>query len=171
MHCLFYIACFFLALQAALAVPTLAPRAEQSADAKGQSDQKCWFGCGGWGLGYGFGGNGLFGGLGYGPWGVGYGGAYLLNPYSSLYGPGWGLWKKDAAAPNQNSSVCLSPLVSLANNHTRYSPSSRASPCAGLSLFLEHPHLCSGESSYIGMDFGRSGPEETVVSSGWLSCS
>ena len=108
MHCLFYIACFLLALQTALAVPTLAPRAEQSADAKGQSDQKCWFGCGGYGFGYGFGGNGLFGGLGYGPWGVGYGGAYILNPYSSLYGPGWGLWKKDAAAPNQNSSVCLS---------------------------------------------------------------
>ncbi|KNZ46851.1 putative signal peptide protein [Puccinia sorghi] len=36
MHCLFYIACFFLALQAALAVPTLASRAEQSPNAKGQ---------------------------------------------------------------------------------------------------------------------------------------
>ena len=109
MHCLFYIACFFLALQAALAVPTVAPRAEQSADAKGQSDQKCWFGCGGYGFGYPLGGFGGVYGLGslYGGLGL-YGGAYLLNPYSSLYGPGWGLWKKDAAAPNQNSSVCLS---------------------------------------------------------------
>ena len=137
MHCLFYIACFFLALQAALAVPTLAPRAEQSADAKGQSDQKCWFGCGGWGLGYGYGGMGGglygFGGL-YG--GMGLYGSALLNPYYSIYTPGWGLWKKDAAAPNQNSSVCLSPLVSLANNHTRYSPSSRVSSCTGMSLPL-----------------------------------
>ncbi|KNZ63662.1 uncharacterized protein VP01_1117g12 [Puccinia sorghi] len=98
MHCLFYIACFFLALQAALAVPTVAPRAEQAADAKGQSDQKCWFGCGGYGLGYG----GY--GLGYGGFGLGYGAAYI-SPYSLYYTPGWGLWKKDAAAHNQNSSA------------------------------------------------------------------
>ncbi|KNZ53285.1 hypothetical protein VP01_328g2 [Puccinia sorghi] len=120
MHCLFYLACIFLALQAALAVPTtLSPRADQTANAKGQSDQKClYFGCGGYGLGYGgyglgyggyglgYGGYGLgYGGygLGYGGYGLGYGAAYL-NPYSMYYTPGWGLWKKDAPAAGQNTS-------------------------------------------------------------------
>ncbi|KNZ55457.1 hypothetical protein VP01_2671g2 [Puccinia sorghi] len=118
MHCLFYLACIFLALQAALAMPTtLAPRADQTANAKGQSDQKClYFGCGlgygGYGLGYGgyglgYGGYGLgYGGygLGYGGYGLGYGAAYL-NPYSLYSTPSWGLWKKDVPAADQNTSA------------------------------------------------------------------
>ena len=114
MHCLFYLACIFLALQAALAVPTtLVPRADQAANAKGQSDQKClYFGCGGgWYSGYGLGYPGYgFGYPGYGfgfpGYGFGYGSA-LLNPYY-MYSPGWGLWKKDAPAADQNTSVRVS---------------------------------------------------------------
>ncbi|OAV93472.1 hypothetical protein PTTG_27353 [Puccinia triticina 1-1 BBBD Race 1] len=99
MHCLFYVACFLAVLKSALAVPTLAPRADTTAT-KGQSDQKCW------GLGLGYCG-GLYAGLGsfgFDPFGLytlglnslyGYGG--LPFGAGSLYGYGGpGLLMKDA---------------------------------------------------------------------------
>ncbi|KAI9613759.1 hypothetical protein KEM48_003652 [Puccinia striiformis f. sp. tritici PST-130] len=52
MKCLFFVACFLAVLHSALAVPTVAPRAEVTNEAatKGQSDQKCLvYGCGAYG--------------------------------------------------------------------------------------------------------------------------
>ncbi|POW22617.1 hypothetical protein PSHT_01104 [Puccinia striiformis] len=81
MNCLFFVACFLAVLHSALAVPTVAPRAEVTNEAatKGQSEQKCLvYGCGAYGYpGYAYGNN--LGGRIYG------GGALGLN----LLGGGW----------------------------------------------------------------------------------
>ena len=67
---LFYIACLFALLQAALAVPTIAPRDDVSnTQIKGQPEQKSLLG-------------GLIGGL--------FGGYRYPYGYSSLYGYGYG---------------------------------------------------------------------------------
>ncbi|KAA1081512.1 hypothetical protein PGTUg99_008908 [Puccinia graminis f. sp. tritici] len=112
MNCLFYAACFLALLQSALAMPTLAPRADQvAASHKGQSDEKCYFGCGfsNYGL-YGspfgssyltnymspyFYGNNLYGGLNYN---------LAYNSYGSNFGIGAnvGLFKKDASEANKH---------------------------------------------------------------------
>ncbi|KAI9604235.1 hypothetical protein KEM48_003983 [Puccinia striiformis f. sp. tritici PST-130] len=73
MNCLFFVACFLAVLHSALAVPTVAPRAEVTNEAatKGQSEQKCLvYGCGAYGYpGYAYG-NNFLGGRIYGvvPW-------------------------------------------------------------------------------------------------------
>ncbi|KAH9454740.1 hypothetical protein MJO28_007751 [Puccinia striiformis f. sp. tritici] len=114
MNCLFFVACFLAVLHSALAVPTVAPRAEVTNEAatKGQSEQKCLvYGCGAYGYpGYAYGNNflggriygggalglNLLGGGGLG-WGNSiYGSAYLNgNPLLSLSG-GLGIYLKDA---------------------------------------------------------------------------
>ncbi|OAV97004.1 hypothetical protein PTTG_26213 [Puccinia triticina 1-1 BBBD Race 1] len=120
MHCLFYIACFLAVLQLALAVPTLAPRADTTAT-KGQSDQKCW----GLGLGY-CGGYGGFGSYGFDPFGLYtlslsslYGYSGLAFGAGSLYGYGYGyhgygggLLMKDAPGAGKTPSVSAS-LISM----------------------------------------------------------
>ncbi|EFP81019.2 hypothetical protein PGT21_007255 [Puccinia graminis f. sp. tritici] len=113
MNRLFYAACFMALLQwTALAMPTLAPRADQvAASHKGQSDEKCFLGCG------------LFGNSFYT---YPFGSSYLVNPYNLYYGNSFyggglnynlgynnlygnfgiganvGLFKKDAAEPNKH---------------------------------------------------------------------
>ncbi|KAH9449862.1 hypothetical protein Pst134EB_020672 [Puccinia striiformis f. sp. tritici] len=115
MNCLFFVACFLAVLQSALAVPTVAPRAEVTNEAatKGQSEQKCLiYGCGlgypGYAYGNSFLGGRIYGGRIYGGGALGtnllggswgnsiYGSAYLNgNPLLSLSG-GLGLYLKDA---------------------------------------------------------------------------
>ncbi|KNE86533.1 hypothetical protein PSTG_20105, partial [Puccinia striiformis f. sp. tritici PST-78] len=86
MNCLFFVACFLAVLHSALAVPTVAPRAEVTNEAatKGQSEQKCLvYGCGAYGYpGYAYG-NNFLGGRIYG------GGALGLNLLGGG-GSGWG---------------------------------------------------------------------------------
>ncbi|KAA1079265.1 hypothetical protein PGT21_005898 [Puccinia graminis f. sp. tritici] len=109
MHCLFYLACFLAVLQSALAVPTIAPRADTTAT-KGHSDEKCWGVYSYWCFG---GGMYSFNSLSY-PWSLYGASAYL--PYNSLLSyPGYsgygGLWKKDAsdAGKTPSTSVRLTP--------------------------------------------------------------
>jgi hypothetical protein len=119
MNCLFYAACFLALLQSALAMPTLAPRADQvAASHKGQSDEKCYFGCGFNSYPFGsayltnymypyFNRNYLYGGLDYNL-------AYM-NSYGANFGIGAnvGLFKKDASEANkhQENSVCLGSFL------------------------------------------------------------
>jgi hypothetical protein len=129
MNCLFYAACLLALLQLALAMPTLAPRADQvAASRKGQSDEKCYFG-----IGCGFNNYGLYTSYPFGssylsdyvyPYntypnsfygGLNYNLAY--NSYGSNFGIGAnvGLFKKDASEANkhQENSVCLGSFLLL----------------------------------------------------------
>jgi hypothetical protein len=109
MNCLVYAACFMAVLPSTRATPTLAPRADQAAAVphKGQSDEKCYFGCSN--NYYGLNTNlwGLPNSYPYYPYGYSlYGGLFNTN---IGFGAGLGIFKKDAAEPtkHQENSVCL----------------------------------------------------------------
>ncbi|PLW15983.1 hypothetical protein PCANC_05971 [Puccinia coronata f. sp. avenae] len=119
---LFYIACLFALLQAALAVSTIAPRNDVSnTHIQGEYQQKYLmggpFGYGGYGaygLGslYGYGGYnryslyGAYGNsFGCGGYGYGYNIGYLSSCYGSYGYPYGALWKKDAPAKTDDASA------------------------------------------------------------------
>ncbi|OAV95911.1 hypothetical protein PTTG_26502 [Puccinia triticina 1-1 BBBD Race 1] len=109
MHCFFVVAFFLAFVKSALAIPSLAPRAEvQTTQNKGQSKSECFglysIGCGmspyynplwNYGLGYG---TGIFGG-GWlnGAYGGGYPGLLMGGGLGVGVGLGGGLFKKDVS--------------------------------------------------------------------------
>ncbi|KAA1095951.1 hypothetical protein PGTUg99_035950 [Puccinia graminis f. sp. tritici] len=86
--------------QSALAVPTLAPRADTTAS-KGRSDQKCWGGLSYYYYYY-YSSSSCLGGGTYSsnllgsPWTLTFGSSAYL-PYSGYGGYSMGLWKKDVS--------------------------------------------------------------------------